>query len=69
MQEDGKMKCKICGEEKIYNYYKLGTNGTMLYKDGEGKLWKGKVCCKCQAKKRTEQRNKAALASKEEKGI
>ena len=48
--------CKECKEEKCCLYSHLGKNGSGVYKDSEGKLWKGNVCCQCQAKKRKESR-------------
>lgn len=65
--EEQKRKCKSCGQDKILIYYKLGTNGSTLYKDGDGKLWKGQVCNECQSKRRSEQRNKVKVELKTEK--
>lgn len=62
--QDQKRVCKSCGLEKICNPGELGTNGAFRCRDEHGKLWKGKVCVECQAKRRTEQRNKAKVESK-----
>ena len=51
--------CKICKLEKEVNFVRLGSNGSLLYADEQGRLWKGKTCADCQAKRRKEQRNKA----------
>lgn len=51
--------CKICKLEKEATFVKLGKNGGFVYADEQGRLWKGKMCADCQAKRRKEQRNRA----------
>jgi ribosomal protein L32 len=44
--------CKICGETKVRNCVgKFGNGRDKKYVDDKGKLWNGKVCGDCQAKK------------------
>lgn len=63
--QDQKQICKVCGLEKICNPGELGTNGSLVYRDDLGRLWKSKVCADCQAKRRKEQRNRLKVESED----
>jgi len=39
--------CKVCKEEKIFEYFTLNTQSRSIYKDDAGNIWHGRCCYSC----------------------